>query len=528
MGAAGRLLVLGGLLLAPAAGAQNMAAFTDAGYSPVVYTASPARPVQPCAGFQALTEGTVTILSVTAIPEGRGTLPHCRIAGLIAPEIRFELNFPQAWNRRFYMFGNGGFAGETPETPPKPLYRDHALAAGFATAWTDTGHDARREPLGSFAADQQKLIDYSFRAVHLTAVLAKQLAARYYGRPPAYAYWDGCSTGGREGLMEAQRFPADFDGILAGAPVLNLVDTVIDGLWNARALAHTGLTLDKMQTVSEAAYRKCAGPAGVIEDPRRCDFDPARDVRQCAEGTDDAGCLTKAQAAGIKQVYAGPMSKGKPYFFGFMPGAEVAGTPFTGIGTVKSQWDQWLIGRDGGPSIQLVFAEAFLKYAAYPAPPNPSATLAEFDFDRDPERMGEVRALLNADDPDLAAFRQRGGRMIMYHGWADTALSPLMSIDYYQRALAATGPDTDRFFRLFMVPGMAHCRGGIGTDKFDAITALIRWVENGQAPAQIPAARVTNGRVDRYRPLCPFPQQAIYDGRGSVDEAASYKCGVVK
>ena len=206
------------------------------------------------------------------------------------------------------MHGNGGFAGEAPEFGPRPMMRANALKQGFATAQTNTGHDAAAEPLASFAASYQKRVDYAFRAVHMTAVEAKRIVAAYYGRAAAYSYWDGCSTGGRQGLISAQRFPQDFDGIVAGAPVLNFVDTVTQSLWNGQVLVETPVPVAKMKLVADAAYARCDAKDGLkdglIDDPRRCDFDPARDVAQCPAGQDDATCLTPAQTAAIKKIYA--------------------------------------------------------------------------------------------------------------------------------------------------------------------------------------------------------------------------------
>lgn len=511
-------------LAAPAARAQDIAAFTDAAGSSVHYTVATVQPIRPCASLRTAAPGELTILSATHIPATADTPGHCRVDGMIAPEIRFQLNLPDRWNRRFYMFGNGGYAGETADTPPKPLYRDHALAAGFATGWTNTGHDARREPLASFAVSEAKLIDYAWRAVHVTVVTAKRTLAGYYGRPAATSYWDGCSTGGRQGLMEAQRFPLDFDGILAGAPVERFVDSQLVGLWNGRAVAGSGLTLDKLKTVSQAAYAMCADPSGLIVDPRQCRFDPARDVKQCPPGTDDGTCLTAGQAEAVRKVQTGIVSRGQPYFFGYAVGSETPGANFTGQGRVESGWDEWLLGRNGAPSRQLAYGEAFLRFLAGPVI-DLKADAAGFDFDTGPGKLGAIRALLDADDADLSAFRRHGGKLMMYHGWADTALTPLMSIDYFERASAAAGPAAADSLRLYMVPGMAHCGGGLATDRFDAMTRLVEWVENATPPGPIPASRRTvSGTVDRTRPLCPHPQAAVYAGHGDVDAAASYTC----
>ena len=353
--------VLAALALSPAfvsagALAQNGYSFSDAANSAVHYGAAPATPVMTCANVVSLATAETTIVSARVVPAADGVPEHCRVTGLIQPEIRFELNLPANWNRRFYMHGNGGFAGEAPEFGARPMVRANALKQGFAVAQTNTGHDATAEPLASFAVSYQKRVDYAFRAVHMTAVEAKRIAAAYYGRAAAYSYWDGCSTGGRQGLISAQRFPQDFDGIVAGAPVLNFVDTVTQSLLNGLALVETPVPVAKMKLVSDAVYARCDAKDGLkdglIDDPRRCDFDPARDVAQCAAGQDGETCLTPAQTAAIKKIYAGVQVDGKPAHFGQVVGAETAGTSFTGTGPTDSGWAMWLIPPANGKALQ--------------------------------------------------------------------------------------------------------------------------------------------------------------------------------
>jgi hypothetical protein len=518
----GLVTLVAALAVAGPAWAQNRYSFVDAGSSPLNFSRATVKPQMACPDVRTLAASPVSILAVEIVAAANGVPEHCRVTGSIAPEIRFEVNLPAAWNRRFYMSGNGGFAGETPDSPPRAAVRAAALRQGFVTATTNTGHDATKEPLASFAVDPQKVTDYAFRAVHLTALTAKSMASRYYDRAVAFSYWDGCSTGGRQGLISAQRFPGDFDGIVAGAPVLNFVDTTVTGLWNARAVAAGPLTLDTVKLVADVLYAKC-GPDGVIDDPRRCPFDPTRDLPRCA-GANGTGCVTESQARALQTIYGGVTRNGQPYFPGQPLGAEIAGASPIGEARPSSGWDRWLIGRDGGTSLQLAFAESFMRYMAF-GKPDPSYDATAFDFARDPDRMGDIRRLLNATDPNLSAFRDRGGKLLMYFGWADAALTPFMAIDYYEKALATNGLDTRDFFRLFMVPGMFHCRGGVGTDRFDAMTTLINWVEGGAAPDSIRAARVEGEQVKRTRPLCPYPRVARYKGSGKIDDAASFACG---
>lgn len=510
------------LAASPAAG-QNGYSFLDARHSAIDYRTAPAAPRLGCRDLMALSGGDVTVVSAQSVPATEGTPAFCRVLGVIQPEVQFEVALPAAWNRRLYMRGNGGFAGESLEAPPRVAQRNGALRHGFVAVQTNTGHDAEAEPLATFAATSlQKRIDYAFRAVHVTVQEAKRLAQAYYDRPISFSYWDGCSTGGRQGLMSAQRFPGDFDGIVAGAPVLNFVDTVIWNLWNARALAAAPLSLEKIRRVGDAVYRRCATADGLLDDPRRCDFDPARDLPLCTAGPEGADCFTRAQVDTLKAVYGGVVIGGKPYFPGLPVGAEKAGRPFLGGGPPTSGWDQWLIA-ESGKSRQLLYAETFVRFMGF-SKVDPSYDWRTFDFDKDPGRMDAIRAILDARNTDLSEFSARGGKLVMYFGWADTALTPHMGIDYYERVTAAMGARTRNFFRLFMVPGMFHCRGGFGPDRLDALTPLINWVEGGHPPDRIVATQEEGGATVRTRPLCPYPQVARRTGSGNPNDAASFLC----
>ena len=512
-------------LLPAAAGAQNAANFSEAGKSPVRYAVASTQAAMACAAVPSLATAETTIVSARLVPAADGVPEHCRVTGLIQPEIRFEVNLPSSWNRRFYMHGNGGYAGETPESGVRPAIRANALKQGFATAQTNTGHDATAEPLATFAMSYQKRVDYAFRAVHLTNVESKRIIAAYYDRAASFSYWDGCSTGGRQGLISAQRFPQDFDGIVAGAPVLNFVDSVAQSLWNGLVLAETPVPVAKMKLLADAAYARCDAKDGLkdglIDDPRRCDFDPARDVAQCPAGQDGETCLTPAQTTAVKKIYEGLKVNGKPVHFGQTVGAEVVGVSPIG-GPAESGWSRWLIPAPGGRAIHYAYGDSFVRY--WSAKPDPSFDSAKFDYEKDIAKFSDARTLLNATNPDLKPFRARGGKLLMYFGWADTALPPMMGVDYYLKAVAANGAHTPEFFRLFMVPGMFHCRGGVGTDQFDAMTSLINWVENGVAPATLPAAQADKGKVVRTRSLCPYPLVARYSGSGSPDDAANFAC----
>ena len=524
-----RVFLLSMLLAVFPARAQNGYSFDDAARSAIDYRVAAASPQRQCGLHLARAlERDITLLSATAVPASDAAPAHCRVLGVIAPEVRFEVALPQAWNRRLYMRGNGGYAGEDLDAPARIAQRNAALRHGFIAAQTNTGHDARSEPLGTFAVSVQKTLDYSFRAVHETAVAAKKLARAYYQRPAAFSYFDGCSTGGRQGLMSAQRYPGDFDGIVVGAPVLNFTDTMIWFAWTSQAFARAPIPETKMRLVAEKVYAECdakdGAADGLIEDPRACRFDPAADLPRCETNRDGPGCFTAGEIGTLQAIYGGARSQGRPYHFPQPVGAEKEGTAAAGHAVPVNGWVDWLIAKGNRPR-HVDYGESFMRYLAFqPAAANPAFDLGKFDFDKDPSRMQSIRGMLDATNPDLSAFRSRGGKIVMYHGWADTALTPLMSTDYYEKVQRATGAATPDFMRLFMVPGMFHCRGGVGVDRIDALTPLVNWVEGGTAPSQIVAGRVEAGKVVRTRPLCPYPEVARHDGAGSLDRAESFAC----
>ena len=488
-----------------------------------VISAQGMRPALECRALGELTGFSYSILSATALAEDGNTSARCRVLGMLPPEIVFEVVLPDAWNGRILMSGNGGYAGTSPSAPHRVRRSDDVASRGFVSVYTNTGHDRVAEPLGSFALNnRQKEVDYGFRAVRLTIQTAKDLVRMYYGESPSYTYWQGCSTGGRQGLMAAQRFPGDFDGIVVGAPVLDFTGTQIWGAWNASALEPTALGLAKIAAVADAVYRRCDGldglEDGLLDDPRRCDFDPGRDLPRCSD-TDAAGCFAADEIGALAKIYGGVMSRDKVLFPGLPFGSEAA--PRSGRRRL-SGWNGWIIN-EGGRSRQEVFAETFLRYLAF-EPDEPDFDWRQFDFDSDPARIQFIRSILDATDPDLTRFRDSGGKMLMYFGWADTALNPMMGVEYYESVLGVTGEQTRDFFRLFMVPGMFHCGGGLGVSRADYLGAVMDWVESGKAPDYIVAERVVEGRTEMTRPLCPYPEVARYGGSGDPRSASSFVC----
>jgi len=461
------------------------------------------------------------VIAATLTPAAGNVPEYCRVTGQILPEIRFEVNLPTSWNRRFYMSGNGGYAGEPLDSPMRARQREQTVRAGFASAVSNTGHDAATEPLATFALNSQKLLDYAFRSLHVTAVTAKRIIEAYYGIRPARSYYEGCSTGGRQGLILAQRFPEDFDGIIAGAPVLNFSGTMTGYACAVQALEKAPIPYGKMPLLAERVYAQCDEKDGLkdglIDDPRRCDFQPSRDLPRCAEGAENDRCFTTAQIGTLETIYGDVTGGGRRLFPGWPVSAEAIGP------NGRSGWDNWIVRQDGGTTTWRSFGETFFRYMAFPEK-NPNYDITTFNFNKDPQRMDAIRAVLDATDPDLSAFQTRGGRLLMYFGWADPALNARMGVEYYESVLARMGEGTRNFFRLFMAPGMFHCSGGVGPSNFDALGALRRWVEQGVAPDRIEASQSAGGKVVRTRPLCPYPQVARYNGTGSIDEAANFTC----
>ncbi len=439
----------------------------------------------------------------------------CRVSGTIAPAIRFEvwLPAPQSWNGKLQGVGNGGVAGSIAEGSLAT-----AMARGYAAVSSNLGHDGG--PIDfSFAIGHPALVkDWGYRATHEMTVTAKAIITAYYGKPPARSYFTGCSGGGRQGLMEAQRYPADYDGIIAGDPTADFVRLTLGGrLWEAiQTLKDPSryIPQSKIPVIAAATTTACDEADGlkdgIIADPRQCHFDPA--TIQC-KADDGSDCLTEGQVAALKAIYAGSTdSKGRQIFPGYMPGGELG----------PMGWATYVAGTAPGKASQRLYGGNFARDMVKG---DPTFDPLNFDFDKDmPVAIAKLSKDIDATDPNLMAFKLRGGRLIQYHGWSDPGVSPLSSVNYYEAVTKKLG-DPASFYRLFMVPGMQHCVGGPGPDHFDALAALEAWVEHGKAPTEIVATHLTNsGAPDRTRPLCPYPQVAKWSGKGSTDDAANFSC----
>ena len=485
------------------------------------------KPAVACGSVRSLTNFDYSVVSASLIAASAAAPEHCRVRIFIQPALNMEIKLPTAWNGRLYMFGNGGWAGESFDAPGRVAIAARGLKAGFLTASTDTGHSAAVEPGASFALNRQELLDYGFRSLHLTAETAKILAKFYYGATPLKSYYEGCSQGGRQGLTLAQRFPDDFDGIIAGSPGLYQTATHLSRAYWMKGMNAHPFPASKLGLLAKSVYEQCDAKDGLkdglIDDPRRCDFKPAHDLPRCNAGVDDSNCFTADQIKALELIYGDVMSQGKRFFPGWPVGAELAGA------NGQSGWIGQEIVGPNGPGAWTSYGYNFLRYVAAGVlggvvDDDPVKAFQSFDIDSAPDKMEEIRQIIDANDADLEAFRKRGGKLLMYFGWADPQLNPLMGVEYFERVVATMGDSTGDFFRLFMVPGMFHCGGGVGTSQFDATTPLVAWVEEAKAPTRIEASRVVQGKVVRTRPLCAYPEVAKYKGNGSIDDAANFSC----
>lgn len=469
-------------------------------------------------------------------PYAFNALPSfCRVQGVIQPshdsDIKFEVWLPVAgWNGKYQGIGNGGFAGSI-------LYNRlaDALAHNYATAATDTGHQGNAIDASWALGHPEKSVDFGYRAIHETVVAAKEIIQAFYGSKPEYSYFNSCSNGGRQALMEAQRFPEDYDGIIAGAPAhywTHLLSVAVASTLAVSNDKSSFLNPAKLPAVQEAVLADCdmldKVKDGVLENPSQCKPDLSKLL---CSGKETDRCLTESQLAALKKLYAGPHNaEGEQLSPGFPPGDEAN----------PQGWSVWITGKEPTQGLLFDFGTQFYKNMVYN---DPSWDFRTFDWDRDTRAADEKMApILNATDPDLTQFKKRGGKLILYHGWNDAGIPAQFTVDYYKSVVSKMGQkETDEFVRLFMVPGMQHCAGGIGCDNFgqqgvargnpesNISAALERWVEEGMAPDTIIAAKYKAGdssetRTVRTHPLCPYPKVAQYKGSGSTDEAANFVC----
>jgi feruloyl esterase len=441
------------------------------------------------------------------------------------------MRLPTTWNGRFLYQGGGGNDGVVrPAIGPQatPVF---ALNKGFAVVTTDAGHQG---PDASFGFDPLARVDNAYAAHDRVATVAKELVRRFYERPAERSYFIGCSGGGRQGMMFTQRFPSYFDGVIAMAPAMRVSKgATIAAAWDSQALMSVApngadgkpvlsqaFSNDDLQLVSKGVLNACDAQDGVadgmVSNPAACKFDPA--VLQCT-GAKDASCLSAPQVGALKKVFEGARnSSGEKLYFSWPWDA--------GIGNPANDWRAWKLGTSttAAPNSRHVFLMQDALQGYFVTPPDRRLSVFGFNFDKDPARMDAYSWVFNtADDVQLAAYKARGGKLLIAHGMADPIFSPHEMIDYYERMTAANGASTPDFARLFLIPGMGHCSGGAATDSWDGLQALVDWVEKSEPPKQI-IARGTTVFPGRTRPLCPYPQHARYKGQGNIEDAANFSC----
>ncbi|MFL5481938.1 MAG: tannase/feruloyl esterase family alpha/beta hydrolase [Gemmatimonadaceae bacterium] len=480
-----------------------------------------------CANLRSVTLDEVRLTEVVDVRDSVGDsykvrAPHCRVSGVIGKSIGFTAILPNDWNQRLLMGGNGGFAGSINEEMLA------SAKSGYLTISTNTGHQASGATARWALNELERQRDYGYLGVHRTAVVGKALAKAFYGSEARYSYFEGCSNGGRQGLMEAQRYPEDFDGIISGAPAAHWTRIVASFLKNTQAafpdpsyFQHPIVTKENLALVGAKVLEKCDrldGIAdGIIDDPRDCHFDLGS-VKACPQDHLAPDCLTRAQRRVIARIYTPVTDRGGKIIY--------AGQPIGGENDPEG-WSSWITGPDAWaqenmhvPSVQAIFATEAGKYFIF----NDST----WDYSRyrgslmdDAKSWGEI---VDADNPDLSRFAARNGRLILWHGWADPAVNPLATVDYYDK-VRARDPKASAYVRLFMEPSVEHCSGGPSPSEVPWLDVITRWVENGVAPSQVTATKTdSTGKITISRPLCAYPGRAVYSGKGDTKDAANFVC----
>lgn len=485
----------------------------------------------------------LTVLSSALKPAAGNTPSHCYVRGLIAPSTHYhvQLPVPENWNGRFLMWGDGGKDGDLD-------FADQRLAQGYAVANSNTGHDSAVEPGSQFGLNnRQAEIDFGYRSVHLTTMAGKALVQDYYGNPAAYSYFEGCSTGGRQGLMEAQRFPQDFDGIVAGAPVNFYQAMNAAGVWwlqrtykdnfagNLAVDTDGDGSFDSVNLVNllhEKVLEQCDASDGIqdgiVSSPQSCEFEPKRDLNtmMCEEGVSSDTCFTPAQVQTIADFYSGPYdNQGTILYPGkalgselewinlYIPNARNNNAPSMLVGPAGDHVNYLFYEEDPG----VVIADMTKPYeVGGKGSVLPEFSWIEFDInDLSAGKASLMQSIMDATDPDMTRFlKDHDGKLLLYHGWSDSLSSAKATVQYFEDVIdttfAGSADAARQSTRLFLAPGMGHCGGGNGPNSWDRLSDLVQWVERGVAPDSIVASR---GRgQDNERPLCPYPQQAQYVG----------------
>lgn len=463
----------------------------------------------------------------TPLPHGvparqrKALVPHCKIMGTIGDEINFELLLPNEWNGKFLMGGGGGFAGSIGSQGR------FSVNQGYATVATDTGHQANGIRADWAYNHLERQVNYGYLGVHRTAEAAKAIIRAYYELPPKYSYFYGCSNGGRQAMMEAQRFPEDFDGIVAGAPAHDFTGVIGGFLYNTQRIfpdrsnpTQSVITADNRRLLQSTILEQCDRldgiEDGILDDPRECTF-KLSSLPKCPGGKAAPHCLTVAQHEAIAAVYDGPQNQDGQIYPGFPFGGE----------NERAAWQGWITGPSerlieafGEPSSQYGFGTQGFKYLVFQ---DPQWDYTRYDFAMFEQDTQRLSSIADATNPNLSGLKQAGGKLLLWHGWVDAALTAYGSIDYFE-AVKAHDANVRDYFRVFMLPGVFHCAGGPGPDRVDWVKAIEDWVERDEAPERLTAFRVADNKVEMTRPLCVFPQRAVYKGSGSTNDAASFEC----
>ena len=483
--------------------------------------------------FTALAGAGARIDSAKEIAGGQGA-GYCSVTGYTAPNVRFEVRLPtHNWTQRFLMVGCGGYCGFVQVDNQSVQRQSNGCApltqGSMVTASTDLGHtkSASFFPDGFWAnGNPQAIVDFAYAGMHKTTLLAKALIAAYYGQGPQYSYYSGCSDGGREGLHEVQRFPADFDGVVVGAPTIDEVATnTFYHAWGVRSNSRPNgdpiLTADKIPALAAAVSTTCGDVAGLIQDPRACKFDVSTLV--CRGGADDASCLTEEQAAVVRKIWTGPVdSEGNRLSAGDMP----VGSEAAWVGTMVPKAGQKMSLANVG---DYQWSYDFPNYMATFDGPT-EITNQNMVFDKASfERLTALSGLYDPTDPDLSAFANRGGKLIIWHGWSDSGVSPYITLNYVDAVRRTMGADASvKFMTLYMIPGVYHCNlyGGPNFTQEDFLTPVMNWVEEGTAPGEVVVEftkDMKSSQAVRSRPVFPYPAQVAYRGSGDVNAASSYE-----
>jgi len=464
----------------------------------------------PCEQLKSLRLPDVTILDAKETSEG-----HCQVFGKISKEINFELLLPKKWNNRFLMGGGGGFVGSITNQ------FGNSVNSGFATVGTDTGHKGNIVQANWALNNMERQLNFGRLAVHRTATVSKAIINAFYGSDPLYSYFLGVSRGGGQGMVEAQLYPEDFNGIVVIAPAISwpafaakFIQNIQKIYPDPKNLNYHVITQDNLKLLQFYVLKQCDGLDGlkdsIINDPRDCKFDFST-LPVCPDNKMSSNCFTNQQIEAIKTIYAPLVIQKDTIYPGFTLGAE----------NEKNSWGAWIAGSDSSlkiPSFQYLFGTEIFKYLVFN---DPGWSYIKYDFSTYFKDTKYASSYLDATRTDYSEFKKKGGKMIMVHGWNDPAQSAFSTINHY-KAIEQKDKDIKSYIRLFLLPGVLHGSGGPGPDIVDWIKVITNWVEKNEAPERIVASKVKNSQIVMTRPIYPFPKNVVYDGKGDPRFESSF------